>query len=134
MVFILLLLIMQKEQLSLKYLAGRKGGENGTCLESSSFPWEVWFLFTFNTSLDNSLDPSLATLCICRIWESFYMLLAALQVTDVQFTSKHYILLKSLVTIQSLVIKSQNSLNPKWLTKEKCSNIYGFKNTISVNL
>lgn len=99
MVFILLF-IMWKEELSLKNLTRKKKRrEHGTSLGSSLFPWKVCFLFTFNTSLDESLDPRLAILSICRIWESFHMLLATLQVTDVQFTSKYYILLTDLTII-----------------------------------
>lgn len=77
MVFILLLLSMWKEDLSLKNLAEGKWNISGKQLISV----ESLVLFTFNTSLDESLDSSLAILLICRIWESFYMLLAALQVS-----------------------------------------------------
>lgn len=94
---------MWKQEPSLKTLTrGKKKKErreNGTSLGSRLSMEIDCFLFTFNTSLDEILDPRLAILSICRIWESFYMLLAILQVTGIQFTHKRYILLTGLAII-----------------------------------
>jgi len=85
-------------------------------MESSSFLWKIWVLFTFS----KGLDPSVTIAFIWRIWEIFYMLPAALQV----------ILVAGVVTIPSSIVK----VNSEWFTRQKCYNIYGFKITMSVIL